>query len=150
MNMSRSSRSPSRGLLKHRLLPPVALAAISVALWAAWLGWDQNRDVHPDGSTTGPYEAWQVVGLALTLLAPVCWAAARRHPAAAVGGTTAGLAVAAFYDWSDDATGLFGVGVALVTLGSLASTALVTIVITAMKQDTPPAQNGSLLPSSGT
>ena len=142
--------SPSRGLLRHRLLPLVALAAISAALWAAWLGWDQHRDVHPDGSTTGPYEAWQVIGLALTLLAPVCWAAARRQPAAAVGGTTAGLTVAAFYDWSDDVTGLFGVGVALVTLGSLALTALVTIVITAMKRDTPPAQNGSLLPSSGT
>lgn len=43
----------------------VALTAVvlTVASWLGWLGWDQQRN--PDGS--GPYEAWQVVGLALTL-----------------------------------------------------------------------------------
>lgn len=40
-------------------------AVLTVAAWLAWLGWDQQRN--PDGS--GPYEAWQVVGLALTLSA---------------------------------------------------------------------------------
>ncbi|MEV5434968.1 hypothetical protein AB0K80_02870 [Streptomyces sp. NPDC052682] len=112
-----------------RLLPALGAAVLAAALWAAWLGWDQQRDVHPDGSSTGPYEPWQVIGLVLTLLPPVCWAAARRHIPAAVFGTTAGLTVAAYYDWSDDATGLFLIGVLLVMAGSLAATAAVSGVV---------------------
>lgn len=104
-------------------------AALSLAGWAAWLGWDQHRDVHPDGTTTGPYEAWQVIGLVLTLLAPVYWAVSRRHATGAVLGTTAGLTVAACYDWSDDASGLYGVGVAMVMVGSLAVTAGLSAVL---------------------
>ncbi|MFE8947376.1 hypothetical protein [Streptomyces sp. NPDC007856] len=110
------------------LLPILVLTGVSLAAWAAWLGWDQQRDVHPDGSTTGPYEAWQVIGLVLTLLAPVCWAASRRHLAGAVLGPALGLTLAAFYDWSDDSSGLFIIGVGLVMIGSLVTTALVSSV----------------------
>jgi hypothetical protein len=118
--------------LVRRLGPGLCLAVLSAALWAAWLGWDQHRDVHPDGSTTGPYEAWQVIGLVLTLLAPVCWAASRRHATEAVVGTTVGLTTAAYYDWSDDASGLFAIGVALVMLGTLGATAAVSAVTSAL------------------
>jgi hypothetical protein len=126
-----------QGLLKPvlPLLPILAPAAVTVAGWAAWLGWDQHRDVQPDGSTTGPYEAWQVIGLVLTLLAPVYWAASRRHFVGAVLGTTAGLTAAAYYDWSDDASGLFMVGVTLVMIGSIAVTTAVTAVIASLKRD---------------
>ncbi|MEV3854032.1 hypothetical protein AB0J38_06855 [Streptomyces sp. NPDC050095] len=116
------------------LLPGLALAALALAAWAGWLGWDQHRDVHADGSTTGPYEAWQVIGLLVTLLPAVCWAAARGHTVSAVVGTTAGLTVAATYDWSDDASGLYGVGVAMVMLGSLAATTVVCRVVTSVRQ----------------
>jgi hypothetical protein len=123
-------------------LKPVALllqilvpAGVSLAVWAAWLGWDQHRDVHPDGTTTGPYEAWQVIGLVLTLLVPVCWAASRGYVAGAVLGTTLGLTVAAYYDWSGDSSGLFMVGVALVMAGSLVLTAAVSAVIRFAKRD---------------
>ena len=124
------------GLLKSvpQLLSVFALAGVSLAAWAAWLGWDQHRDVQPDGTTTGPYEAWQVIGLVLTLLIPVYWAASRRHIAGAVLGTTAGLTVAAYWDWSDDSSGLFAVGVGMVTLGSLAATAVVSSVIASAKR----------------
>ncbi|MER8029309.1 hypothetical protein ABTZ78_10140 [Streptomyces bauhiniae] len=115
------------------LLPAVA----SAALWAAWLGWDQHRDTHPDGSTTGPYEPWQVIGLVLTLLVPVCWGALRRHAQGAVVGTSAGLTIAAFYDWSDDATGLFMVGVTLILLGSLAATGTVAAVLRSRSESRP-------------
>lgn len=111
----------------------VVLAGVAVAAWAAWLGWDQHRDVHPDGSTTGPYEAWQVIGLGLTLLAPVCWAAFRDRAVGAVIGTTAGLTVAAAYDWSDDASGLFVIGVGLVAMGTLAVTSAVSFLIVSLK-----------------
>ncbi|WP_367322478.1 hypothetical protein [Streptomyces sp. HUAS ZL42] len=126
-----------QGLMKPvpQLLPILVLAGMSLAAWAAWLGWDQQRDVHPDGTTTGPYEAWQVIGLGLTLLIPVYWAASRRHVAGAVLGSTAGLTIAAYYDWSDDASGLFMVGVGMVMMGTLVVTAGVTAVIAAAKRD---------------
>ncbi|MFF5938699.1 hypothetical protein [Streptomyces sp. NPDC012508] len=115
--------------LDNPLLVTLVLALVTSAVWAAWLGWDQHRDVHPDGSTTGPYEAWQVIGLVLTLLAPVYWAASRRHFAGAVIGTTVGLTVAAFYDWSDDASGLFVIGVGMVMVGSSVVSAGASAVI---------------------
>ncbi|WP_448315370.1 hypothetical protein [Streptomyces sp. CO7] len=116
----------------RQALAVLLLAAVAAALWAAWLGWDQRYDVHPDGSSTGPYEAWQVIGLVLTLLPPVLWAASRRRYAGAVLGTTTGLAAAAWYDWSNDASGLFAVGVAMITVGSLAATALLCAVTAAV------------------
>jgi hypothetical protein len=125
-----------QGLLKPvpQLLSILVLAGVSLAVWAAWLGWDQHRDVQPDGTTTGPYEAWQVIGLVLTLLGPVYWAASRRYIAGAVLGTTAGLTVAAYYDWSDDSSGLFMVGVGMVMMGSLVVTAVVSSVIASAKR----------------
>ncbi|MFE7841567.1 hypothetical protein ACFU53_37590 [Streptomyces sp. NPDC057474] len=123
----------SQGLLKsvRQLLPTLVTAVASLAMWAVWLGWDQQRDVHPDGSSTGPYETWQVIGLVLTLLIPVYWAASRRHITGAVVGTAVGLTVASFYDWSDDASGLYGVGVTLVMLGTVAVTTAVSFLIAA-------------------
>ncbi|MFE5295932.1 hypothetical protein [Streptomyces sp. NPDC056632] len=112
-----------------KLVPFLVTAAVSVAAWLAWLGWDQRRDVHPDGSETGPYEAWQVVGLVLTLLVAVGWAASRRHVQAASFGTAAGLTVASFVDWSDDASGLYVIGVGMVAAGSLAGAFAVSALI---------------------
>jgi hypothetical protein len=125
------------GLLKPvlRTLPVLAPALAAPLAWAAWLGWDQKRDVQPDGTTTGPYEAWQVIGLVLTLLIPVCWAAFRRHTASAVLGTTAGLTAAAYWDWSDDSSGLFAIGVGLVMIGTLAATAAVSGMIAMATRD---------------
>ncbi|MEU0836640.1 hypothetical protein [Streptomyces sp. NPDC005969] len=121
--------------LVPQLLAILVLAAVALAAWAAWLGWDQHRDVQPDGTTTGPYEAWQMIGLVLTLLAPVYWAAARRYIAGAVLGTTVGLTVAAYDDWSDDSSGLFMVGVGMVMVGSLVVTAVISAVVAAAKRD---------------
>ncbi|WP_405680520.1 MULTISPECIES: hypothetical protein [unclassified Streptomyces] len=123
--------------LQTSVLQPLAalvLAGVAMAAWAAWLGWDQHRDVHPDGSTTGPYEAWQVIGLGLTLLVPVCWAAFRGHVAAAVLGTTAGLTIAAWYDWSDDSSGLYAIGVGMVMVGSLVVTGILSLLISSSKR----------------
>ena len=38
----------------------VILAVASLVNYLAWLGWDRERDVAPDGSLSGPYEPWQV------------------------------------------------------------------------------------------
>ncbi|ROQ72972.1 hypothetical protein EES39_33170 [Streptomyces sp. ADI92-24] len=111
----------------------LVLVVLTLAVWAAWLGWDQKRDVHPDGSVTGPYEAWQVIGLVLTLLAPVYWTASRRYIAGAALGVPVGLTVAAYYDWSDDSSGLFMVGVGMIMVGSLIVTGVATAVIASVK-----------------
>ncbi|MER5967317.1 hypothetical protein [Streptomyces sp. NPDC002057] len=108
------------------------LAGVAAAVWAAWLGWDQHRDVHPDGSSTGPYEAWQVIGLGLCLLIPVCWSAFRGHVVPAALGTSGGLTLAAAYDWSDDASGLFMIGVVMVMIGSAAATTLTAFLTSAL------------------
>lgn len=108
------------------------LVLVSATAWAAWLGWDQHYDVHPDGSETGPYEPWQVIGLVLTLLVPLCWAASRRHVADAVLGTTAGLTAAACYDWSDDSSGLFLIGVGVVAVASLVVTLALSLLVAAV------------------
>ncbi|MGW7286570.1 hypothetical protein ACWGH4_13920 [Streptomyces sp. NPDC054847] len=125
-----------QGLAKlvPQLAASLVLAALSVGAWAAWLGWDQQRDVQPDGSTTGPYEAWQVIGLVLTLLALVYGAVSRNY-IAAVAGIPVGLTAAAYYDWSDDSSGLFMVGVLMVMAGSLAVTAGVTALIAFLTRD---------------
>lgn len=127
--MSQGPRKPVDHLLSF-LVP----AGAALALWAVWLGWDQRRDVHPDGSTSGPYAAWQVAGLVLTLLVPVYWAASRGHTTGAVVGTTLGLTAAAYWDWSDDAGGLFVIGVGLVMMGSLAGTAAASAVIVSTRR----------------
>ncbi|GAB3954109.1 hypothetical protein [Streptomyces sparsus] len=118
----------------HQPLATLVLAGLTTAAWAAWLGWDQHRDVHPDGSTTGPYEAWQVIGLGATLLALVYWAATRQGVATAVLGPTIGLTGAAYYDWSDDASGLFVIGVSMVMIGSLVVTGVLSFLIAFSKK----------------
>lgn len=127
-----------RAYVPH-LLSALVTAVAALTMWAAWLGWDQHRDVHADGSSTGPYEAWQVIGLVLTLLIPVVWAASRRHITGAVVGTTAGLTVASFYDWSDDSSGLFVIGVTMVMLGTAAVTTGLSFLIAAIRQRPQPA-----------
>ena len=79
----------------------VALVAVvlTVAAWLAWLGWDRQRN--PNG--TGPYEAWQVVGLALTLavVAGACsWRSADASQARVV---VVMMAAALTVPWSIDA-----------------------------------------------
>ncbi|MFJ4581150.1 hypothetical protein [Streptomyces echinatus] len=131
----------SNGMMRPllRTLPALVPAVVAPVAWAVWLGWDRQWDVRPDGTTTGPYQAWQVIGLVLTLLVAVCWAAARRHPASVVLGTTAGLTAAAWYDWSDDSTGLFAIGVGLVMVGGLAATAAVCGAVALVRGTRPAA-----------
>lgn len=132
----RQARGMGEKLLRQgpHVLVGLVLAGVSVAAWAGWLGWDQERDVHPDGSTTGPYEVGQVVGLVVSLLVPVVWGLVRRYFVGVVAGVTGGLTVAASYDWSDDASGLYGVGVGMVMLGSLAVTSVLSAVVASLKK----------------
>ncbi|WP_067479008.1 hypothetical protein [Actinomadura hibisca] len=110
----------------------VAALVTTVAYWA-WLGWDRERVVQPDGHETGPYETWQVAGLVVTLL--VCGVIVARlgAPVAAVVATTAALTVS----WSisaatSDDSGLWPIGAALVCVGTL----IVSIPVAALAYQT--------------
>jgi hypothetical protein len=115
-----------------QLMAFVGIALTAMVAWYGWLGWDQTLDQHPDSSTSGPYEPWQVTGLVVTLLVPIAWAATRRYSPAAVAGTTIGLTAAAFYDWSDDESGLFIVGVGMIMIGAVVLTTVTTAVVSAL------------------
>jgi hypothetical protein len=82
----------------------VVAVVLTVAAYLAWLGWDQQRN--PDG--TGPYGAWQVVGLALTLAAVAAassWRSADIAQSMVVAVImAAALTVPASIDWATDTT----------------------------------------------
>lgn len=100
------------------------LAAVTVACWFGWMGWDVSRDVDPaTGRETGPYEPWQVVGCVVTLML-IGLAAARWLPLMPIGLTmptafTAGWSASAIP--SDD-QGLWLAGAMLVFAGMLIGT----------------------------
>lgn len=118
-------------VLLVRLLSYVLLTGAAAGAWAAWLGWDQRRD--ETGYDDSPYEAWQVGGLVLTLLVAVVVVAYVRHFVPAVLGSTTGMTFASYYDWSDDASGLFAVGVALILMGTFVGSALVAVAVGALR-----------------
>lgn len=119
-----------------QLLSFLLLTAAVVGAWAAWLGWDQERNDGPGDTETGPYEVWQVGGLVLTLLVAVVVVAYARHFVPAVLGPTVGLTSASFSDWSDDNSGLYIVGVGLIMMGAFVGSALVAVVVGALREET--------------
>ncbi|MEV0594633.1 hypothetical protein [Nonomuraea cavernae] len=102
----------------HRVMARVwiglILAVASLANYLAWLGWDQERDVEPDGSLSGPYQPWQVAGLVIVLGILAVLAGRRGHPV--IG--TLSIAGVTWLSWSIDAatsddSGLWVVGAVL-------------------------------------
>ncbi|ROO90879.1 hypothetical protein EDD29_8620 [Actinocorallia herbida] len=110
--------------ISRNAAPFLLLALAAAANWAAWLGWDQRYDTAPDGSVSGPYQAWQVAGL-VVVLAALLIGGAVRFGALAAFGPTLGMFAAVVYDWSDDDSGLWAVGASMVVLGMFFATLLV-------------------------
>lgn len=109
----------------------LTVAALSVLLWWGWLGWDTQYQV--DAATneaSGPYQAWQVIGCALSLLILLVSAVlAGLRPlfasaALTLAFTTAWTAQAA----TTDDTGLYIVGALLLFVGLAAASLLVSFV----------------------
>ncbi len=99
----------------------LGLALFAAAMWFAWLGWDDEYYL-VDGVPQGPYQAWQVVGCALSIaLAAVLaqlwarrvWAMVLLAPAAVIGFAVPWAVDAA---GSDD-SGLWVVGLLLLLVG---------------------------------
>ncbi|MFI7585709.1 hypothetical protein ACIB24_01390 [Spongisporangium articulatum] len=94
-------------------------AATTLAAYLALLGWDQEKETGPDGYLHGPYAAWQVAAMALTV-GVIAWLGGRynRIPSS-VSAATITLTVA----WSIDAAtdveddGLWPLGATMVAFG---------------------------------
>ncbi|GAA1345044.1 hypothetical protein [Arthrobacter roseus] len=126
-----------RSARKYRLsrtqftLAVVGFIVLSAGLWWGWFAWDNQYVVDPvTGSSSGPYELWQVIGCAASwivlgwignkLLQPLLVIIIM--PAAF---TTAFAITAARMDDS----GLWPVGAILMALGTLAGTAVLVAIL---------------------
>lgn len=100
----------------------------SALLWMAWLGWDTAYDVDPvTGSSTGPYEAWQVIGFAACVAVQAVLLRRYLRWWLAAASVSAGITAAAAVSFSGDDSGLAVVGLVLILLGSLAGTSAVSL-----------------------
>ncbi|TDB76417.1 hypothetical protein [Micromonospora sp. KC723] len=111
------------------LLSALALAAVTVATWAAWLGWNTGYRTDPvTGSTTGPYSVWQVAGCVLTLVLVAAVAGRRLRPwLVAPVMTVAFTAAWSGHAAANDASGLWAVGALLVLVGTASGTTAVSL-----------------------
>jgi len=113
------------------------VAVLAALSWFGWMGWDSQYQVDPiTNVASGPYEAWQVVGCALSLLVLLVGAqlaGVRPVPASAaltLGFTAAWTATVA----PTDETGLYGVGMILLLIGLTAGTTVISFVVQGLRR----------------
>ena len=113
----------------------IGIFVLAAAAWAGWLGWDHEYQVDPVSQiASGPYESWQVVGAALSLVVLLIGAlVAGVRPLLAGGAVTLGFTAA----WTVDAaraddTGLYGAGAIFLLLGLTVGCAAVSAVTLAV------------------
>jgi hypothetical protein len=101
----------------------VVLGALT---WGAWLGWDRTASYDVvTGTVQSPYVTLQVLGCALTVGIGTAVLAARRDPVAAAGGSALGFWVVWTVDAAtQDDSGLFVIGSAMLAFGLVLGTAL--------------------------
>ncbi len=113
----------------------VAVALLTFLVWFGWLGWDHEYQLDPATNTyQGPYETWQVVGCAVSLLALLIGALlARVRPALAGSALTLTFTTAwSVNGASSDDSGLWGVGALMLLCGLSAASLVVTALTTAL------------------
>ncbi|WP_422769239.1 hypothetical protein ACN28C_20975 [Plantactinospora sp. WMMC1484] len=104
------------------------LAGLTALAYWAFLGWDQQKETDPvTGAETGPYQAWQVIGLGVVLALLVFEAGRRGRPWLA--GTVVPVVLTAAFSvdaaTSPNSDGLWVIGAVLVLLGSALGTGVV-------------------------
>ena len=112
------------------------VAAASVLAWAGWMGWDHTYQTDDQGVPSGPYQSWQVIGSALTVVAAMAAAVrALRGPARLAVPVVAALAYAVAWSVSadDGDTGLWVVGVGFLLIGAASALALLAAVVIALR-----------------
>jgi hypothetical protein len=135
--MTSTSASRGRPAVWIQVLGALAVAALSVGAWYGWLGWDTTYQIDPITQvSSGPYEAWQVIGCALSLLVVFVGALlAGVRPLVA----SAALTLAFTAAWTAtaaprDETGLYGVGMILLLVGLAMATAVVSLVVLGLRR----------------
>jgi hypothetical protein len=105
-------------------LAPIPAVALG---WFLFLGWHAERWELPDGSTGGPYHAWQVLAL-IVLLGACTWVGATCGYAivAAASATLTVTAMFAADSSGTDESGLWVVGAILTFFGAALGTGIVT------------------------
>jgi hypothetical protein len=119
------------------LVVVAALVALTVASYLAWLGWDQKKTRVPGTfDLEGPYEPWQVIGLAVTLAVVAVVVTLRYTASLAIVVIPLALTVV----WSVDAASgrlpdanLWPIGAASLAVGSLAGIALTCAIATSLR-----------------
>lgn len=109
----------------------MALLTVGTAVaYLGWLGWDQHKDIGPDGGETGPYQAWQVIGLVLTIGIFAAIAGWSGHAVEAIVIITLVLTVAFSIDATTDPEddGLWMVGASMLCVGCLFGVSVVALV----------------------
>jgi hypothetical protein len=104
------------------------VAAASVLAWSGWLGWDHGYQTDDQGLPDGTYQAWQVIGSALTVVGVVVVGLmALRGGARLVVPLVAGLAYAVAWSASTEEadSGLWVIGVGFLVIGAAAVLALI-------------------------
>lgn len=121
--------NPELKLGMRKFMVAAVVAAFTALCYLAWLGWDQKKTRVP-GTTSleGPYEPWQVIGLAVTLAALAVLVAYQRM--AVLAGVV--IPVVLTIAWSVDAANyrspdanLWPIGAALLAVGSIAGISFV-------------------------
>jgi hypothetical protein len=119
------------GRTRSEVIGVVLVAAASAVSWFAWMGWDRGYQLdRATGKWSGPYEAWQVLGCAaslLVLLVAALSAGVRPLPASAA------LTLAFTAAWTvqaagSDETGLYTVGMLMLLVGLAVATTVVSAV----------------------
>ena len=111
-----------------RLAWGLGCGVVCVAAYLAFLGWGQQKELDPQtGTETGPYAAWQVMGVALVLAAVAAVAGWAGRGRLAVIVLTVVLTTVFAIDAATgaDADGLWPIGAGLVALAALAGTGAV-------------------------
>jgi hypothetical protein len=99
----------------------------TVVAYLGFLGWDQKKDIGPDGGETGPYQPWQVIGLSIVLVALAIWAGRRDQPLVGAFVIPVALTIVWSLDASNDqdSDGLWAVGAMFLYVGSTLGLGLV-------------------------
>lgn len=123
--------------LIRQIAGALVVALLSALQWYVWMAWDTGYRTDPvTQQTSGPYEAWQVAGCAVSLLVVFVgalmlgvrplWASA----ALTLAFTAAWTATAS----ANDETGMYGVGTIMLLFGLTAATATVSLVVTGLRR----------------
>ena len=146
--MTSTSGGRRRSTARFQLIGILSVATCAALSWFAWMGWDTRYQIDPITQVArGPYEAWQVIGCALSLVVLFVGAllVGVRPFRASIALTVAFTAAWTMTAAPADETGMYGVGMIMLLVGLAAATTVTSFVVlgirhlwAARRPNTPP------------